>query len=156
MLFRSVQNREALPLRLSQELGLSRRQQWSLSVLLVRFQRAAGESAAEAQLCEEIGAQFQKMVRDCDSLFRLSHDVYCILAPNTPADGATRMLLRLRDRLTSAKVFLDGVQVKHQAFFGLVTVNPDGELLDGESLLRKAIENLREAGRNQGFFATVI
>jgi HD-like signal output (HDOD) protein/GGDEF domain-containing protein len=150
-----VQNREALPLRLSQELAISRRRQWPLSLLLVRFLKAADSSAPDAKVYEELSAQFQKMVRDCDSLFRLSQDVYCILAPNTPVEGATRMLSRLRERLVQVKVVVAGDDIGHRSLFGLVTVNPDGELLDGEALLRKAIENLREAARNQGFFATV-
>lgn len=156
-----VLHREALPLRLRQELSMARRQDWCISIVLVQARNAQrldkeNKESARAALVDQIGQFLQESCRDCDSLFRLSTDIFAILAPNTALEGATTLIQRLVPRLTDHAIVVDGKKVPADSVFGVVCVNPREDDLDVEMILRTAVNNLKRSWSSKGLAHSTI
>lgn len=156
-----VMNREALPLRLGQELALAKRQGWPLTVLLIKLhdnKRIDGATLTcdRNSLLSQFGHSLQAVSRECDSMFRLTEEIYCVLAPNTTIEGIRNLVDRIYGQLGRAPL-VDGDQpIKSTLHFGGVCVNPSDQLIDGEKLLRVAVENLGQAGKSDGFQSSLM
>lgn len=156
-----VLHREALPLRLGQELAMARRQGWALSLVLVRMriELAAGHAddpQRRIDLQNRFAAALQELTRECDSIFRLGDDVLCLLAPNTPTEGLECMFDRLASGLPE-RCAGTGAEGQSALFsFGVCTVEPSEENVDGETVLRTAVENLSKSAPVGGVCVSTI
>lgn len=154
-----INDRAALPLRLGQELAMARRQRWDVSVVLVKLvcpkSDAADAGPARQRLFNQLGVEVQARTRECDSIFRLSDDVYCILAPNTPEEGVCRLVDRQRSAVSGVLTEASVPGGKPTVTFAAVTVRTSDELVDGETILRQAVENLSRSVQPNGLVATV-
>lgn len=150
-----VLHRDALPLRLNQELSLARRQQWPLSILLVKILNSGdldslGMKMECAHLVEEVSGILQVVTRESDSLFRLSNDVYCVLTPNTPVEGTERLIERIQVKLGElVRQDIDRTP-RPTLGYGSVTTDSNDESATAETLLRQAVQNLASATRRDG------
>ncbi|MFO0947727.1 MAG: HDOD domain-containing protein [Planctomycetota bacterium] len=145
-----VLHRDALPMRMRQEFAMAKRQQWYLSLALVQVNQAVklekeNREHERVAIVDEVATALQEMSRDCDSLFRLSMDVFAILAPNTPQTGAESMCQRILNLMSSRSAEVDGRNLPLDITIATVTMEPDDDESDGDTLLRQSVANLKEA-----------
>lgn len=146
-----VETRDQLPLRVRQELARAKRENWCLSLMLVRLTTVsqlakAGEHESAEQMQQQGARLLQEVTRECDALFRLNLSTFCILATNTPMEGVERLIQRLIPDLSKLTVKFDGHEVAAHYAFGVVVLGKDSSAdVNVESFLLKANDNLSDA-----------
>lgn len=145
-----VLHRDALPMRMRQEFAMAKRQDWHLSIALVQVNQAAklekeNREHERVAIVDEVALALQDMSRDCDSLFRLSMDVFAILSPNTPRTGAEAMCQRIQHSMEVRSAEVDGRKLPLEITLATVTLEPSDATVDGDTLLKASVANLKEA-----------
>ena len=151
-------NRRAFDMRLALEFGRARRQEHSLSLLVVdvdffkRFNDYYGHPAGDAALrtvAEVLGAACTRAV---DLAARIGGEEFAVLLPNTPMDGAVDIALRV-ERLLAAKALphADSDAGSHLTVsIGIATIHAQDET--AHALVERADRALyaaKEQGRNR-------
>lgn len=157
-----VESREQLPLRVRQELARSKRENTSLSLLLLRITSIsqlakAGHAEAADKLQTTVARALQEITRECDALFRLNLSTFCVLAANTPSEGVECLIQRLMPKLQTAWVEAAGERVHARFAFGVVTLAKESKVdVNVEAFLLKANDNLADAvSRGEVVISTV-
>jgi diguanylate cyclase (GGDEF)-like protein len=139
-------NRRALFERIDYEIVRHTRQRRSFAVLMLdldgfkrvndRFGHAAGD-----ELLRDVAAALQSVVREQDTVARMGGDEFCVLAPETRADGAQRLAARAEAAVSRITTGLDALGVSA----GIALFEADGS--DCADLLARADAAQAEAKR---------
>ena len=136
----------------------ARRQRQPLSVALVdldhfkRINDSHGHAFGDECLRHAAQALSQELLRPTDVVARYGGEEFLLVLPNTTADGAHAVAQRMRQRLRSRSVPLDGQQVVVTCSIGLCTTVPDDDEDGAQQLIKRADEALyraKAAGRDR-------
>ena len=141
-------NRRALFERIEYEIVRHTRQGRSFAVLVLdldgfkrvndRFGHAAGD-----ELLRDVTAALRSVVREQDTVARMGGDEFCVLAPETRADGAQRLAARAEAAISRVTTGLDALG----ASIGIALFEADGS--DRAQLLARADAAQAEAKRRR-------
>jgi diguanylate cyclase (GGDEF)-like protein len=144
-------NRRMLDERLRYEVNRHRRQEAAFTVLVFdldgfkavndRFGHDAGD-----EVLREVAAALTEVVRAQDTVVRLGGDEFCVLAPQTDADGAAHLEERVHDALSRISSSVAGIGASvGAAIFPLDGEEPDRLLAvaDAVALERKRASRAR-------------
>lgn len=153
-------HRDALSLRVRQEMSMARRRHWPLSVVLARIQSITDLKSQHRiddaiELIQNVAMTLQNLIRDSDSLFRFDAETFCLLASDTPHTGVIRLIDRVQPVLAGHKIKNETGEGPARIAFGVVTVNVSDIVHDGDRVLDLAIANLGVATQtSSGIHAT--
>ena len=147
-------NRQAIAAALEQELSRSRRDHRTVGVILLdidhfkKINDTYGHFAGDAVL-REAAARLRGNMRTYDQVGRYGGEEFLVVLPNCDLEQASHQAERMRQRLHSSIMTVDGVEMRISASFG-VTVS-DGSDRSADFFVRMADEALYKAkasGRN--------
>ncbi|MBV9303522.1 MAG: diguanylate cyclase [Acidobacteriaceae bacterium] len=147
-------NRPAIASMLEQELARCHRDRRTVGVILLdvdhfkKINDTHGHFAGDAVL-RETAARLRGNMRPYDQVGRYGGEEFLVVLPNCELEQAAHQAERMRTKLQSSAMMIDGVEVRVSASFG-VTVS-DGSERDPEVFVRVADEALYRAkasGRN--------
>ncbi len=147
-------NRQAIAASLEQELSRCRRDHRTVGVILLdidhfkKINDTYGHFAGDAVL-REAAARLRGNMRTYDQVGRYGGEEFLVVLPNCDLEQATHQAERMRQRLHSSTMIVDGVEMRISASFG-VTVS-DGSDRTADFFVRMADEALYKAkasGRN--------
>jgi diguanylate cyclase (GGDEF)-like protein len=144
-----IANRRSLLERAEYEIERHRRARTSFALVMLdldgfkrlndRFGHPAGDS-----LLRDVAASLQQAMRAQDTVARFGGDEFCVLAPETDADGIARLADRVSEAVNRVTVGLETVR----AGLGVALFPHDGT--QPAQLLGAADQRLLEAKRRQG------
>jgi diguanylate cyclase (GGDEF)-like protein len=147
-------NRSAIATALEQEISRCRRDQRTVGIILLdidhfkKINDGYGHFAGDAVL-REAAARLRANMRTYDQVGRYGGEEFLVVLPNCDLDQASHQAERLRQRLNSTAMIVDGIEMHVSASFG-VTVS-DASDRNPEAFLRVADEALycsKANGRN--------
>jgi diguanylate cyclase (GGDEF)-like protein len=147
-------NRSAISATLEQELARCHRDRRSVGVILLdvdhfkKINDTHGHFAGDAVL-RETAARLRGNMRPYDQVGRYGGEEFLVVLPNCELDQATQQAERMRIKLQSSTMMVDGAELRVSASFG-VTVS-DGSERNPDTFVRVADEALYRAkagGRN--------
>jgi two-component system, cell cycle response regulator len=147
-------NRSAISATLEQELARCHRDRRSVGVILLdvdhfkKINDTHGHFAGDAVL-RETAARLRGNMRPYDQVGRYGGEEFLVVLPNCELEQATHQAERMRAKLQSSTMMVDGTELRVSASFG-VTVS-DGSERNPDTFVRVADEALYRAkgsGRN--------
>lgn len=147
-------NRPAIAARLEQELSRCHRDRRTVGVILLdidhfkKINDTYGHFAGDAVL-RETAARLRGNMRPYDAVGRYGGEEFLVVLPNCDLEQATIQAERMRQKLHSSAMLIDGAEMRVSASFG-VTVS-DGSERNPDVFVRVADEALYRAkasGRN--------
>jgi diguanylate cyclase (GGDEF)-like protein len=144
-------NRSAIAATLEQELARCHRDRRTVGVILLdvdhfkKINDTHGHFAGDAVL-RETAARLRGNMRPYDQVGRYGGEEFLVVLPNCELEQATHQAERMRTRLQSSAMMIDGVEVRVSASFG-VTVS-DGSERNPDTFVRVADEALYRAKAN--------
>jgi diguanylate cyclase (GGDEF)-like protein len=144
-------NRSAIAATLEQELARCHRDRRTVGVILLdvdhfkKINDTHGHFAGDAVL-RETAARLRGNMRPYDQVGRYGGEEFLVVLPNCELEQATHQAERMRARLQSTAMMIDGVEVRVSASFG-VTVS-DGSERNPDTFVRVADEALYRAKAN--------
>lgn len=147
-------NRSAISAALEQELARCHRDRRTVGVILLdvdyfkKINDTHGHFAGDAVL-RETAARLRANMRPYDQVGRYGGEEFLVVLPNCDLDQASHQAERMRAKLHSASMMVDGAEIQVSASFG-VTVS-DGSQRNPDVFVRVADEALYRAkagGRN--------
>ncbi len=147
-------NRSAIAATLEQELARCHRDRRTVGVILLdvdhfkKINDTHGHFAGDAVL-KETAARLRGNMRMYDQVGRYGGEEFLVVLPNCELEQATHQAERMRTKLQSSTMLVDGVELRVSASFG-VTVS-DGSERNPDTFVRVADEALYRAkasGRN--------
>jgi diguanylate cyclase (GGDEF)-like protein len=139
-------NRRSLLQRIDYEMARHSRNRRSFALLMLdldgfkllndRFGHPAGDD-----LLREVAAALARVIRDQDTVARVGGDEFCVLAPETDAAGAQRLISRVETAVARVTAGADSLG----ASAGAAVFPRDGET--AERLLQAADQHLLESKR---------
>lgn len=147
-------NRSAISAALEQELARCHRDRRTVGVILLdvdyfkKINDTHGHFAGDAVL-RETAARLRANMRPYDQVGRYGGEEFLVVLPNCDLDQASHQAERMRAKLYSASMMVDGAEIQVSASFG-VTVS-DGSQRNPDVFVRVADEALYRAkagGRN--------
>ncbi len=144
-------NRSAICTSLEQELARSHRDHRTVGIILLdidhfkKINDTHGHFAGDAVL-REAATRLRGNMRTYDQVGRYGGEEFLVILPNCDLEQAEHQAERMRQRLQSASMMVDGVELRVSASFG-VTVS-DGSNRSMDSLVRVADEALYRAKAN--------
>ena len=147
-------NRSAISATLEQELARCHRDRRSVGVILLdvdhfkKINDTHGHFAGDAVL-RETAARLRGNMRPYDQVGRYGGEEFLVVLPNCELEQATHQAERMRAKLQSSTMIVDGAELRVSASFG-VTVS-DGSERNPDTFVRVADEALYRAkasGRN--------
>jgi two-component system, cell cycle response regulator len=147
-------NRAAIASALEQELARCHRDRRTVGVILLdidhfkRINDTYGHFAGDAVL-RETAARLRGNMRPYDQVGRYGGEEFLVVLPNCDLEQATMQAERMRAKLQSSSMVVDGADLRVSASFG-VTVS-DGSERNPDAFVRVADEALyraKDAGRN--------
>jgi two-component system, cell cycle response regulator len=148
-------NRSAISATLEQELARCHRDRRSVGVILLdvdhfkKINDTHGHFAGDAVL-RETAARLRGNMRPYDQVGRYGGEEFLVVLPNCELEQATHQAERMRTKLQSSTMMVDGTELRVSASFG-VTVS-DGSERNPDTFVRVADEALYRAkgsGRNR-------
>jgi len=144
-------NRSAIAATLEQELARCHRDRRTVGVILLdvdhfkKINDTHGHFAGDAVL-RETATRLRGNMRPYDQVGRYGGEEFLVVLPNCELEQATHQAERMRSRLQSSTMMIDGVEVRVSASFG-VTVS-DGSERNPDTFVRVADEALYRAKAN--------
>jgi two-component system cell cycle response regulator len=144
-------NRSAIAAALEQEISRGRRDQRTVGIILLdidhfkKINDTHGHFAGDAVL-REAAARLRANMRTYDQVGRYGGEEFLVVLPNCDLEQATHQAERLRQRLNSTAMIVDGIEMQVSASFG-VTVS-DASDRNPETFLRVADEALYRSKAN--------
>ncbi len=147
-------NRAAIAAALEQELSRCHRDRRTVGVILLdidhfkKINDTYGHFAGDAVL-RETATRLRGNMRPYDQVGRYGGEEFLVVLPNCDLEQAAMQAERMRVKLESSAMVVDGTEMRVSASFG-VTVS-DGSELNPDSFVRVADEALyraKDAGRN--------
>ena len=149
-----VFNRRAFEEQAAVEYIRAKRQRHPLTVILLDIDNfkaindTYGHKIGDTVLCN-IAEVVQKDIREIDCLGRIGGEEFAILLPETGITQGTEIAERIRHKMMTSSIDLEGHQICYTSSFGVATLEPDHPSL--EEALRnadKAMYNSKRNGRN--------
>ncbi len=100
----------------------------------------AGDEAAD-EILGRIGAGLRRCIRAVDHLFRIRRDEFCILLPETDAQGAQTVLQRLETQTTSGELWSCDANPNPAVVIAQLSI-PAPDVKNGEDLLKRTRHRL--------------
>jgi PleD family two-component response regulator len=121
-----------------------------LTCMVIRITNAETIAMASAdgtadEVMALIGAGLRKCIRAVDHLFRLRRDEFCILLPETDAEGAGFVLRRLEGRVETGELWDGSVEPPPIVDIALIST-PATLVKSGDDLLKQTRHALRARG----------
>jgi diguanylate cyclase (GGDEF)-like protein len=144
-------NRSAIATALEQEISRCRRDQRRVGIILLdidhfkKINDTYGHFAGDAVL-REAAARLRANMRTYDQVGRYGGEEFLVVLPNCDLDQASHQAERLRQRLNSTPMTVDGIEMCVSASFG-VTVSDESDR-NPEAFLRVADEALYRSKAN--------
>lgn len=122
-------NRQAVHLRLSEEVERVQRTRQPCAVCFVDLDDFAQINALHGQLIGDallklVATFFGQHLRGYDTLFRLGGEEFLLCLPNIDLDQAGILINRLREKLAAQVFKVEGHEIQFTASFGLVNLEP--------------------------------
>ena len=149
-----VFNRRAFEEQAAVEYIRAKRQRHPLTVILLDIDNfkaindTYGHKIGDTVLCN-VAEVVQKNIREIDCLGRIGGEEFAILLPETGITQGTEIAERIRHKMMTSSIDLEGHQICYTSSFGVATLEPDHPSL--EEALRnadKAMYNSKRNGRN--------
>ena len=146
-------NRRRLMLRLEEEVQRAQRYKTPLSVVMIDIDhfKQVNDTYGHAmgdEVLRNIGALLKGSVRTTDLAARYGGEELTLVLPQTDPPAALQVAENLRQKFADFQHQLDGNIVVKTASMGIATCTCQGELPDGEELLKAADEALYRAKQN--------
>lgn len=150
-----LHNRRYFDERLEVELARAQRSGKPLSLLMVDVDRFKGVNDTYGHLAGDrvlaaVGDVLEATVRTTDLAARFGGEEFCVLLPDTDAEGAAQLAERVRKALASHEMPVEGGVLRVTASLGVATWGVNGTCR--ETLIAAADQALyaaKEGGRNQ-------
>lgn len=118
-----------------------------LTCMVVRVSNAlaiaeASEDGTSDRVMALVGTGLRSCIRAVDHLFRLRRDEFCILLPETDAEGAAYVLRRLEGQVNSGELWGDAVEPRPIVDIAMAST-PATSVTSGDDLLKKTRERLK-------------
>jgi diguanylate cyclase (GGDEF)-like protein len=150
-----VANRRSLLARIDYEIARHGRSRRSFAVLMLdldgfkllndRFGHPAGDD-----LLREVAAALARAIRDQDTVARVGGDEFCVLAPETDAAGAQRLIARVEASVARVVAGVDALAASAgAAIFPHDSTTPDGLLEAADQRLLGAKRQTGTGGRGR-------
>jgi diguanylate cyclase (GGDEF)-like protein len=126
--------------RLEQAIRTARRERMPGALLLMNLDRfkdinnTLGHTGGDLVL-QQVGRRLRDLLRECDTVARLSGDEFAVLLPSADTDGAILVVRTILQAL-EAPCILEGLPLQVEASLGIVVYPDHGE--EADSLLRRA------------------
>ncbi len=150
-----LNNRRAFMERLSEELQLHHRLQYSSSLLMVDFDHFKEINDQYGhQAGDQVLKHFAQVARDClrqtDLLGRLGGEEFAILLPGTELKGAIHLAELLRERMESSPTTVENGEIPMTLSIGVTTLCvEDKDPSDVLNRADRALYQAKDQGRNQ-------
>jgi len=152
-----IYNRRYFELRFSEELARARRYGHGVGVAMVDIDNfkdindTFGHQAGD-QVLRKVAHTLRDTVRTTDIVARFGGDEFVLLFPEVKKEGILPLAVRLRQRIQNSEVGTPRGVAQVTVSIGLACLEPGGEPISTEELLRHADEALytaKEGGRNR-------
>jgi diguanylate cyclase (GGDEF)-like protein len=153
-------NRRHFDGRLNEEIARSHRHGNPLSVIVTdvddfkKVNDRHGHPAGDAAL-RELARRIRKMFRREDVVARVGGDELAILMPDTPMGESIGTAERLRERIASEPIRLDGASALVPLTVSIGVASSEGQDDSADDLMRRADESLYEAKKQRNAVVAV-
>ena len=146
-------NRKGLEEALDKEIVRAERYEHHFSLLFLDLDHfkqvndAHGHLGGDTVLIK-FAALLERLVRDCDSVFRFGGEEFAVLLPNTSLEGAEQLADRLRAETSTLQIQYNGQRINLTISIGVTAHQPGDTRAVLMERVDRALYRAKEAGRN--------
>lgn len=147
-------NRTAMEKFLPREIGLAKRHEHSMALLLMDLDGfkdindGCGHDVGDLVL-EEVGAVLQDALRNTDLLYRYGGDEFINALPQTDMQGALDVAERVRKGIAQLKIPQTGEDANISISIGVTMVQPGDDFAKSFKRADKALYKAKKSGKNR-------